>query len=65
MSLNKAERVLAYKIVDEILSRPVPAVVLKHQIPDGMDVDEPLILNRVFHILENLRSDAKDLWDES
>ncbi len=65
MSLTKAERVLAYKIVDEILSRPVPAVVLKHQIPEEANVDRFGIEIRVLHILENLRSDAKDLWDES
>jgi hypothetical protein len=61
--LTKQERIVAYRIVDEILSRPIPAVVLRHQIKDGMDQFNIEI--RAAQILENLRQDAKDLWDES
>lgn len=64
-TLTKQHRVTAYKMVDEILSRQIPAVVARHHLVDTPPELESAISERVYHILDNLRSDAKDLWDES
>lgn len=63
--LTKQHRIIAYKMVDEILSRQIPAVVARHHFVDTPPELESAISDRVYHILDNLRSDAKDLWDES
>lgn len=63
--LTKAERITAYKMVDEVLGRAIPAVVLKHHL-QGLPPDaQELIQERAEYILRQLREDAKDLWDES
>ena len=64
--LTKQERILAYRMVDEILSRPVPAVVVNHQIErDSVTLaDKAKIIERADYILKNLREDAKYLWKE-
>jgi hypothetical protein len=64
-TLTKQHRVTAYKMVDEILSRQIPAVVARHHLVDTPPELESAISDRVYYILDNLRSDAKDLWDES
>ena len=63
--LTKQHRIIAYKRVDEILSRQIPAVVARHHFVDTPPELESAISDRVYYILDNLRSDAKDLWDES
>lgn len=65
--LTKQHRILAYRIVDEILSRGIPAVVIRHQLEQDGDhtpVEKEMIIARASYILENLREDAKDLWKE-
>lgn len=64
-NLTKQERLIAYRIVDEVLSRPIPAVVFKHHSEELQGSDLFAIEERALHILKNLREDAKDLWKES
>ena len=63
--LTKQQRITAFKMAEEILSRPIPAVVLRHHQGDNSDDDMDLIEERALHIIGCLRADARDLWDES
>lgn len=64
LAFNKRERVAAYRVVDEILGRSIPAVVLRHQ-TEGMDAEQSdAVVERAGHILNALREDARDLWGE-
>lgn len=51
-------------MVDEILGRPIPAVVIKHRTADMDDSDALEVTGRARDILDSLREDAKDLWEE-
>ncbi len=63
--LTKQQRIIAYRMVDEVLSRPIPAAVERHHLSELPEVEAEEIARRAEHILRNLRGDAKDLWDES
>lgn len=64
---HKHHRILAWKLVDEILSREIPAVVLRHHevTEANMSPEEvALVIARANHVLRSLRADARDLWYE-
>lgn len=62
--LTKAVRVAAYKVVDEILGKPLSAVAVRHNTEDLSEDDRALVIERATHILSNLRDDAENLWKE-
>jgi len=62
--LTKAVRVAAYKVVDEILSKPLSAVAVRHNTEDMSEGDRSAVIDRANHILTNLREDAENLWKE-
>jgi hypothetical protein len=64
MDINKNLRQIAYRIVEESMSRdPHSASVAKHM--SGLDPDEQELVNeRVKHVQAQILADLKDLWWE-
>jgi len=65
--LTKQQRIAAYRIVAAQLNRGFTATQVNTHanIDDFTLAQKAQIIDRANYILENLREDAKDLWDES